>query len=127
MIMEATTEAMTLEELQASVRQLLKWSEEQYCTFLFETGLAYLEAYFQQDQQAIDLLKVKREFWNWFKNHWQYRDQIFFESFLQEDAPLHLKRELYTSLHCPDILACEIYPSKIVLGHNFSIIKIQTA
>lgn len=119
-------QAITHRQLMTIVIDLLQWSEEQYSTYLYETGLAYLEAYFGKDQEAANKLSGRRQFWSWFKNHWTFRDQSFCETFLlDEETPLQAKLEIYYGLHNAGILACEIYPNKFALGHDFPIIKME--
>lgn len=119
-------QAFTTEELKNEVMKLLNWNDEEFQAFVFETGMTYLEQYFLDDVDAVNKLKVKKEFWNWFKNHWIYRDQAFFESFfLDDDFPVYFKREMYQALHKPEILICEIYPSSVILGNDFSTLKLQ--
>jgi hypothetical protein len=118
---------ITSEELQRQIMQLLHWNEEQYALFIYETGLAYLQEYFGHDKEAIDILARRREFWNWFKNHWSYRNQVFLETFLLDTCEMSWKLELYHALHNAKQLACEIYPSSTVLGTSFHIIKMQLA
>jgi hypothetical protein len=119
-------EAMTIEQIQKEVLNLLCWNEEDLSCFIYECGVAYLQAYFGNDTDAISHVEHKREFWNWFKNQWQYRDQVFFESMILDfSLPLFMRREMYKALHSPAMLACEIYPSKTVLGTDFSTLKIH--
>ena len=122
MIEKNPTETTT-KELQSKILQLLDWTEEEFSHFMFETGLAYLQAYFGTDIQAIDIVKTRKEFWTWFKNQWYYRDQSFVETFDCSESPESLTLHLYYSLHNPTILACDIYPTRQVLGCNFPYIK----
>lgn len=112
-------QAFTPEELQAEVVKLLHWSEEEFHWFFYEAGLAYLKAYFINDDDAVTKVSIKKSFWNWFKNHWTYRDQAFFECVWLDEMPLAFRLKMYQALHTPEILACEIYPSSTVLGNNF--------
>jgi hypothetical protein len=111
------------QELQEKILQLLQWSIEDYSTFIYEAGLSYLKAYFDKDEEVIRLISARKEFWNWFKFHWQTRDEVFVESFTIKIYPLHYKVYMYESLHHPITLAHEIYPNRQVLGENFPTIK----
>lgn len=110
-------------ELQAQILQLLNWSQEDLAAFIYEVGMEYLSAYFKEDEEAIDRLSRRREFWNWFKNHWSYRDQSFFESFVLDQCSHSYRLLMYRTLHSPSILACDIFPSRQVLGNDFHTIK----
>lgn len=112
-------------ELQAEVLQLLNWSKDEFSIFMYETGIEYLKAYFGKDEEVIDRLSERREFWNWFKNHWYYRDKSFFESFLLNQCSLEYRLIMYRGLHNPTILASDIYPTRQVLGNEFSTVKIS--
>ena len=117
---------VTPELLKSFVLEQLQWSEEQLFFFIHDTGLAYLKEYFGKDEQAIKLLSSKPAFWTWFNNHWQYRDQAFVEAFMidGDEFDADFKADAYNNLHNPKILVCELYPSKTVLGKDFSTISI---
>lgn len=103
------------QELTEQILQLLEWTDEQLSMFIFETGLDYLKAYFGDDQQAIDIVKKRKQFWNWFKNHWLARDQSFVETFDCGDAPMSLKlmRQIPSARQLPDVVhginECKLY------------------
>jgi hypothetical protein len=132
---QATMNLTTLEEnfineqfLEEQVCQLLQWNAEDFAVFFYETAIAYLKAYFgEHDDEAISNLSARKEFWRWFKNHWTYRDQVFFESLLLDTCSMSLRLELYRGLHNAEVLACDIYPSSTILGPNFKTIKFQLA
>jgi hypothetical protein len=130
--MQATINPASIEDTQISqafleeqVCQLLNWSADDFNQFFYETAIAYLENYFGNDGEAISKLSRRKEFWKWFRNHWTYRDQVFYESFLLDDCAQDFKLELYHRLHSATVLACDIYPSSTVLGPDFTIIKMQ--
>lgn len=123
--------ATGIEELRYIVQQLLHWNDEQFGMYVYETGLEYCAAYFGRDQKTIDQVTRRKEFWNWWKLHWYKRDQCFVE-FCQmadgfEDEPLTVTDRLiiYHDLHRANVLACEIYPNRIVLGSDFHTVKMQ--
>jgi hypothetical protein len=118
---------MNQEFLEEQVCQLLQWNPGEFNHFFYETAIAYLESYFGDDADAISKLSARRQFWKWFRNHWTYRDQVFFESLLLDNCDQAFRLNLYKGLHSPEMLACDIYPSSTVLGPEFSTIKIQLA
>ncbi len=111
---------------QKSVTELLCWTEDAYSVNLYQTGLAYLEAYFQSDLFAIKILEERKEFWNWWKMRWSSRDEIFIE--LCEEHPMSQKErtEIYTDMtHNPVVLASEICPPRPAFGPRFTTINIK--
>lgn len=111
--------------LEEQVCQLLNWSADDFNQFFYETAISYLEAYFDNDEEAINKLSKRKEFWKWFRNHWTYRDQVFYESLMLESCDQCFRLEIYQGLHSAKVLACDIYPSSTVLGSDFIIIKMQ--
>lgn len=113
----------TFDDLRYDVSALLNWTEDDHTAFLFECGMDYLSVYFGNDVAARQRLSQSPLFWKWWKNHWFCRDQVFFETVT--DCPIAHREDLYRSLHNPQMLACEIYPNRTVLGADFSTINIR--
>lgn len=124
---------MTTQQLQAAISRnqarvvdLLQWDMEQYGQFLYQQGLEYLNNYLQ-DQQSQFKLEGRVEFWNWWRNLWNARDEEFIQAWDGCEwgiAPQQL-RHTYQLIHSPAILACEIKPPAVVYGKDFT--KIEMA
>ncbi len=112
---------------QARVIDLLHWNPALYAMQVYNAGLQYLVAYIGNDEAAIDQLTARKEFWNWWKNQWNVRDDAFINEWdgLEDSIPRRDLESLYKELHNPKVLACEIHPPKIVYGTQF--INIQMA
>lgn len=112
---------------QARVIDLLHWNPALYAMQVYNTGLQYLVAYIGNDEAAIDQLTARKEFWNWWKNQWNVRDDAFINEWdgLEDSIPRRDLESLYKELHNSKVLACEIHPPKIVYGTQF--INIQMA
>lgn len=106
----------------ARVIDLLKWSLDDYHEHLWAAGVKYLELYFGNDDKAITKINPRKEFWNWFINLWDARNQAFIEEWdgLEDETSVHDMRVLYSDLHNPAVLACEIKPPAIVYGDSFT-------
>ncbi len=112
---------------QARVIDLLQWNAAMYATFIYNCGLQYLEKYIGNDEEAINLLTPKTEFWNWWKILFNARDEAFIDEWdgFEDNTPVNDLRTIYHDLHNPAMLSCEIKPPSIVFGKNF--IKIEMA
>jgi hypothetical protein len=111
---------------QKKVRTALRWSEEQYADFMYNCGLAYLQFYIgNEPQEVLSHIRKSKTFWNWWKLHWQKRDEEFFQKWKEEvidgncNAGLEWL-EIYFEYHDPKTLAAEIYPSGVVLGESYA-------
>lgn len=103
---------------QQQVMRLLRWDEETYCTFKYESGLTYLRHYTREDADAISWLETHRLFWNWWKNHWNMRDEDFLQ--LSWKVPDFKQEHLYRQMHNPGMLAREITPNGRILGDSYA-------
>lgn len=106
------------DNLKATICRLLHWTELQYADFQFETGIAYLQYYIPRDQYGIDMLIREKIFWNWWKNHWNQRDQGF--AIAVQAASLNKRIEIYENMHDPRRLASAIYPNGVVLTNTYA-------
>lgn len=109
-----------------SIMQLLYWSNHQYTTFQYESGLAYLRLYLHHDSYGIAHLERSKVFWNWWKNHWVLRDKKFLQ--LANNPPLgdggganiEWLISQYTNLHNAIALAESIYPEGFILNETYA-------
>ncbi len=111
----------TTKTLQSQVCYLLKWDDQQYSQFIYDCGLEYLRYYIRNEsKEIIDHIIRSRIFWNWWKQNWFLRDQVFIDS-NPVDLNVQTWRFIYNGLHDPMILAAEIYSNGIVLGESYSL------
>lgn len=110
-------------DIQAEVQSLLKWPAEQYSDFIYQTGCEFLHQLFPGDADAIAQLETRVEFWNWFKNQWKIKDEVFISSEGIAKIGTILLRNMYYALHCPETMAAETPPNRVVLGKNFHHVK----
>ena len=61
------------------VQAVLDWTEQQYCDFKFDAGLAYAKRMTDNDVIGFDFLIKTTFYWNWWKNEWAKRDADFLE------------------------------------------------
>lgn len=128
--METTTLVKSQKELirfrQARVCDLLQWKQGTFAIFLYRIGNEFLDAYFDHDQYAIDTISRRVEFWNWFKNEWHLRDEVYLYDVdgMEDQLSIAFRNKLYSEHHNPLLLAAEIAPPTSVYPENFPIIKI---
>lgn len=96
---------------------LIKWTPARYSEFMFEMGLKYLDRLFH-DEKLCSMLATRKEFWNWWKNLWYQREEVFLGSDW-EGCGINVKRDCYFYLHEPEVLVCEIAPTRVALGEEF--------
>jgi len=61
------------------VQAVLNWTEQQYCEFKFDAGLAYAKRMTDNDAMGFDFLIKTTFYWNWWKNEWAARDADFLQ------------------------------------------------
>lgn len=113
-----------INETQRKVCELLSWPPEKYAEFMFETGIEYLEMFCNNDKPLARQLSRKKEFWNWWKNQWEIRDEWFIEM-CWDRFPIDCRHYNYDYLHMVGVLICEIAPGRVVLGNDFSTVKLS--
>lgn len=109
----------------ARICDLLKWQMDEYHTNMWNTGLIYLHKYLQCDS-AVKQVHARKEFWNWWINLWNARDEAFVDEWdgLEDATTTADLRTLYCDINNPAVLACEIKPPAIVYGADFTTIKL---
>jgi hypothetical protein len=98
----------------------LKWTDEDYSRYQYETGIAYLTHYLNHDEYSIQAMERHRIFWNWWKNHWTNRDEKFMEQVVNTTFSVNTQRELYNDMHDAETLARCIYPNGVVLNETYA-------
>ena len=74
------------------VIRLLGWTEEEYYEHQFEQGIAFLEAYLNNDSAIPNILEEK-EYWSWWRLEWLGRERDILHA-LRHDDILYLPRVL---------------------------------
>lgn len=60
------------------VMKLLRWDEQQYFDFMFESAYTYLEQGMQMDEYWVRALTQVAQFWQFWRNQWNLRDAHLF-------------------------------------------------
>lgn len=94
------------------------WSDLEYAEHQYNTGLEYLRLYIPNDPAGADTLIRSRIFWQWWKNHWSFRDAYFIRSIAEKDQ--EERRNIYIMLHSPVRLASAIYPGRVILDNSYA-------
>lgn len=110
-------------QIQKDIMKLLDWDVSVYASFMYNCGLQYLEIYIGPDEEAINMLTPKQQYWNWWKNLFLIRDEAFLDQWQDTEIDLVILRRHYRTAHSPAILACEIHPPSHVYGNNFTKVK----
>ncbi len=111
------TAALTTKQ---KVCSILQWKEEQHNQLVYDSALSFLSHYLPMESDyMISCITSSRVFWNWWKMHWNARDQVFTEHYYGL-VRLRCAEDLYKELHDPKTLAYEIYPDGQVLSESYA-------
>jgi len=103
--------------LKFAVMALLKCNEEQFATFQYEQGIAYLKSLASglpaDDGQFMNAMERSRTFWSWWRNQWTNADECFIPC--AYDLDRMQRAQVYYELHDGRILSGKIFPNRIVM------------
>lgn len=100
------------------VQKLLGWDELQYGWFQHDCGIEYLRWSLQLDEYWIDALIRVPQFWQWWINAWNLREQRMFLPHAQSYVPTE-RLKLYKQIHTYRFI--DSHPSKKVLDEAYSV------
>lgn len=101
------------------VMKILNWTEQDYQDFQYRMGTNYLQYYIPRDPQGIDMLVESHIFWNWWRNHWMFRDVAFVQTNVDQVNRM-TALSIYLNLHHPESLIGTIYPNAAVLHDGYA-------
>lgn len=109
-------------ECKVRIQKLLRWSDETYCWYKYNTGLRYISIYQRDDVEGQIMSESNRVFWNWWKNQWCLREEVFLQDYnkLIKLRPETIIRS-YKALHNAQSLAMEIHPHAKALGDSYAV------
>lgn len=99
------------------VRRLLGWTELQYAEFVEAKAKEYLKNVLFADEAAINELLKGKLWWNWWKNHWNRRDEEFVT--YSEIYHQHLLEFEYVRLNS---IKGGIYPHSRIMDETYAIL-----
>lgn len=120
-IIRKETQQERSERLKAAICDLLQCTPDQYSEFQYQSGLRYLREYLPGDPEAGEMLSRCRIFWNWWKNHWTNRDEMFL--CLHQENPVRRREiilQLYLQYNSGKMLADCIHPNSVVLNESYA-------
>lgn len=103
------------------VMKLLCWTEMEYAAYQEKNGRLYLQYYIPKCPDMIDTMVESRIFWNWFKNQWLMRDEIFIRDLQVQCSDVDFCRAVYQALNHPDRLVDEVYPSGMLMQNGYAV------
>lgn len=106
--------------IQKKILQLIGWSEEKYAQFIYDCGIEYLKCTMPEYPLVVKEISASENFWNWWKAHWELRDQEFIEKCFQWDEGIDSRIEIYKIDHDPRTLASAIYLNGLVLQQSYA-------
>jgi hypothetical protein len=105
--------------LKARICRLLRWTEEQYFHFQYNSGLTYLEHYVPDEHYAQEVSK-SRIFWNWWKLQWMNRDEVFLEHISESSISVSTVEELYLEMNNGVKLTESNHPHSTVMEESYA-------
>lgn len=106
------------EETKAAVCELLKWSSDDYNVYLYETGEEYLQHFLPNDAEGADMLRRRKIFWNWWRNHWAARDKRLVLAAICWPYDAGEMQLIYKENNDACTLAAAIYPNGIIMRES---------
>jgi hypothetical protein len=105
---------------QQKVCAILQWQQEQHSQMVYDCGLAWLQQYLPHESQyMMHCITGSRIFWNWWRLHWNYRDEAFVSHYFGL-VRLRCAEQLYKQIHDPATLQNDLYPNGVVLSDSYA-------
>ncbi|MGQ0738257.1 MAG: hypothetical protein ACT4OJ_04285 [Bacteroidota bacterium] len=106
----------------ARIIDLLRWDNDTLTNFIYNTGLIYLDCYIGKDPDNINHISSRKEFWSWWENLFNNRDEAFIWEWdgFENQATTEDLRKIYKDFNNPAVLACELKMPPIVYGENYT-------
>lgn len=104
------------EQAQLEVVRLTKMSKEKYNNLLFETGIEYLKAESNGDEQGISLMSKTEVYWKWWRNVWGNRDLYWLE--MVKEGKCSCTEKSYASWQ--SIEKIDSYPTTMIYQQSYS-------
>lgn len=117
--------------IEQRVLALIGIGEDQYSELVFESGIQYLKATAPDYPQVVSQIARSEVFWNWWRSHWQRRDEQFLEECEGWDSTTEKRRLVYHNMNDGRTLQSAIYLNGQVLQDSYAelikdITKLQT-
>lgn len=108
-----------VESVRTQLQSMLNWDDLQYCEFQMEMGMKYLDRIAGPGEIGVKELSQSKLYWNWWKNHWNRRDQEFLNDLVVTIASgLEEIRQEYMYWHSPYNIT--VRPHKPIMEESFS-------
>lgn len=112
----STAQKFITEANKQQVTRLLGWTEQQYCEYQQEKGIAYLHHVLEIDEAGIKMQIQNPLFWRWWVNHWNRRDEEFLT--YASGTPKRMIENLYNDLNDP--FGFEFYPHRVIMDASYN-------
>lgn len=109
-----------IEANKQQVRRLLGWSERRFSEFVAAKGIQYLKEVLFADDDAVLQLTKGDMFWQWWRNHWNKRDEEFL--LYAGEYVLDHRLIMYEELHT---ITLDKYPHRPIMEQSYSLLMEQ--
>lgn len=107
-------------QTQSQIDQLLKWHEGEYGNLLYSSAVKYMEGFIPEYPLVVTQILKSPIFWNWWRFHWEQRDQEFINQCEDLQEEVEIMRDMYYEVHDPRTLVTAIYMSGQVLEGSYA-------
>lgn len=112
-------------QTQIKIQHLLQWSEDEYNELVFNEGIGYLKELIPDYPQVFSQIAKSKIFWNWWRLHWQKRDEQFLEECETWQTTLEKHRLVYCNHNDGRTLANALYLNGQVLQDSYATLMQQ--
>ena len=106
--------------IEQQVLALLRWNQEEYNDLVLNEGIAYINRLVPDYPEVKKQILKNKIFWNWWRNHWQQRDQQFLEECEGWYTTLEKYRLVYANHNDGATLAAALYLNGQVLEQSYA-------
>ncbi|MFT3750932.1 MAG: hypothetical protein QM768_21640 [Agriterribacter sp.] len=99
---------------QGAIAERLGYKYHAISRMQYETGEAFLAAYFKDEPVMCSLMSRDRIFWNWWRNEWHERHEVFLDDVEMSACSVAYQRLVYQEANSVERLLTILRPPRIV-------------
>lgn len=108
--------------IENKILDLLQQTEDWYNELVIDTGMAYINEQVGEYPEVKKQIIKSRIFWNWWRSHWQDRDEQFLEECETWHTTTEKYRLVYENHNDARTLAAALYLNGQVLQESYAVL-----
>lgn len=108
---------------QQEICERLRFTRDDLSQMMYEQGIIYLEEFHKDAPLMARLMEQDKVFWNWWKNGWHYRNEMFLRDLELCAVCLPLQRIAYTGYNNGKELVKLMRPTRVVYIRHLNTFK----